>query len=294
MAASKPFVAIGITTYHDIYAADYGEAVYRAYRAHLPSLLPTTAKIWGKKSAVENDVDFARFWRTEAPYKKVGNRGRGPVLSRGTFQIGAEWSRPGLGGGEVSFRPEDDHARENTITFRHPFRERGDWLAFFRALVDIFNPSYAMMHLFVEDEIRRESDWIGDIFDGPVIGEATFASEALATGIRCRPDSFDHGKRRNYRHLPELAWANHFGQEFTDAFAPDKVGEEFAQWEKMADGYLGLVTPRLMDIKTDRVTFLERRRQTRRAFPGGFFWLSSRQSTCEGNPPPRPRERSGG
>src|SRR5262249_36691281 len=139
------------------------------------------------------------------------------------------------GSGRVEFHPERDPHGPNGLTIEHNFLPSVDWTSFFRALVLLFQPSYAMLHLFTERELAHASAGERFAFTGPISGEAHFTTWVSPLGAWRRPDSFALDERRRYRFLPELSWANVLGREFEGRFDPVELEKGAAQYE-VSDG----------------------------------------------------------
>lgn len=271
----KPRIGIGITTYRDISSPEFGEAVFDAYAAASERITPNQIKVWSIKSMVESRDDFGRLWLTRSPYEAREGRSRNaPVLERGEFMVGAEWKRTGAlsGEGEVTFRPELDRSRTNEIIIRHTYSPRVDWLSFFRALVDICGPSYAMLHLFTDTEL--DTSVPGDrfeVFNGPFAGEKWFTHFRSSLGHWDGPDGLRLSERRNYKYLPELSWANLLGPEFRGNYDPRVIARGAAEFESDGDSTLFCVTPSLQDVIDRYHEFNLARVRLRAAFPPQSF-----------------------
>jgi hypothetical protein len=271
----KPRIGIGITTYRDISSPEFGEAVFDAYAEASERITPNQVKVWSIKSIVENRDDFGRLWLTRTPYQvHEGRSRRGPVLERGEYMVGAEWKRTGAlaGEGSVTFRPELERSRTNEIIINHAYSPRVDWLSFFRALVAICGPSYAMLHLFTDTELATSAS--GDrfeVFDGPFAGEAGFTHFRSPLGHWDGPDQLRLVERRIYKYLPELSWANFLGPEFRGNYDPQFLARKAAVCEADGDSTLFCVTPSLGDVIDRYEEFNLARVRLRAAFPPRFF-----------------------
>lgn len=271
----KPKIGIGITTYRDISSPEFGEAIFDAYAAASERITPNQIKVWFTKSIVENREDFGRLWLTRMPYEVREDRSRNaPVLRRGADMVGAEWKRTGAlsGEGKVTFRPELDRSRTNEILIRHTYSPRIDWLSFFRALVDISRPSYAMLHLFTDTELETSAS--GDrfeVFDGPYAGEKRFTHFKSPLGHWDGPDDLRLTERRIYKYLPELSWANFLGPEFLENYDPHVLAREAALCEIDGDTILFCVTSALGDVIDRYQEFNLARVRLRAAFPPRSF-----------------------
>lgn len=271
----KPKIGIGITTYKDITPPEFGEAVFDAYAAASERIKPKQVKVWSIKSSVESREDFGRLWLTRSPYEVRECRSRNaPVLKRGEDIVGAEWKRTGAlsGEGNVVFRPELDRSQTNKIIIRHTYSPRVDWLSFFRTLVDICEPSYAMLHLFTDTELETSAS--GDrfeIFDGPFAGEKHFTHFKSPLGHWDGPDDLRLTERRIYKYLPEFSWANFLGPEFQGSYDPQVILREAAVCETGEASTLFCVTQNLGDVIDQYEEFNLARVRLRAAFPPRSF-----------------------
>lgn len=271
----KPRIGIGITTYRDISPPEFGEAVFDAYAAASERITPNQIKVWSIKSVVENRDDFGRLWLTRSPYEVREDRSsNAPILERDEFMVGSEWKRTGAlsGEGKVTFRPELDRLRTNEIIIRHTYSPRVDWLLFFRILVDICGPSYAMLHVFTDTELATSVR--GDrfeVFDGPFAGEKWFTHFKSPIGHWDGPDELRLTERRNYKYLPEFSWANFLGSEFRGNYDPQVLAREAATCEIAGDSTLFCVTSALGDVIDRYDEFNLARVRLRAAFPPRAF-----------------------
>lgn len=266
----KPFIGIGITTYRDISSPAHGVAVYEAYQAATPSFAPDIVRIDSSKYSVGDAAAFADLWRSEGSWEVQENRGRGPVIDKGTFAIGAEWKRTGRGGGKVRFRSERRNEDPDTILIEHPYAARTDWLALFRRLVTICEPAYAMMHLFTEDETRSNTNFVG-----PFAGEELFVGWRSSDGARHRPDRWQTKERHTYRFLPALSWANFLGPEFDGQFDPHALERDAAKIWREANGCLFTATENIADVADRREKFSASRDALKAAFAEDCFFRQS-------------------
>mgnify|MGYP001202684952 CR=1 FL=1 len=267
----KPFVGIGITTYLDISSVQHGAVVFEAYEKFAPTLAPDNVRIHSLKFPVSDAQSFANHWRTEAPFEVREDRGRGALVERGNFIIGAEWRRAGRGGGEATFRPEMQNDRPDCLLIKHPYSVGPNWLGLFRRLVDICRPSYAMLHLFTEEEVKGAKGDRFKKFDGPFAGEEHFVSWRSSLGEWRKPDKWQHEERRTYRFLPNLSWANFLGLEFAGQFEEAQIERKAANISSSETGLLFTVTDDISDALKDIDRFEASRRNLRAAFKDGFF-----------------------
>lgn len=270
----KPRIAIGITTYKDITSLECGAAVFDAYTEVSPKMQPTSAKVWSEKTKVTNRDEFASVWFNEMPYIVRENRSKAAqVLRRGSYLVGPEWSTGAPAGtGLVNFRPELDTNSTNCIEISHAYSSRVDWLRFFKLLVAITEPAYAMLHLFTEQEAASSPAGVGfERFDEPFSGEGWFTSHRSPSGHWDTPDLLRLDQRRNYRFLPELSWANALGPEWQDNFNA-KVISELSSWcEKTGNTTIFGVTDSIKDVLDSYEAFNSVRVKLRNGFGPGAF-----------------------
>lgn len=265
---------IGITTYKDTSDPAFGAEVYEAYRAASPKLLPTQISVWSKRFPVTGPADIAAHWLTKAAHTTRESRAKDArVLERLDLLIGGEWKTkaPLSGGGRPTFRPNDDLSRENTLILEHNFSPSVDWWSLFCRLVDLMAPSYGMLHVFDEESRRTLTGGDLSVFDRPFAGEHHFTSWKTPLNTWRKPDHWQLRERRQYRHLPDLSWANYFGPEFEGQYdlAVIRQAAEFTQ--EVPKGLLVRITPSLIDVADMSATFLNRRKEVKSAFREGFF-----------------------
>ena len=279
----KPYISIGITTYSDTANKKFALQFYDAYQDHLPVCTPDRMKIWSSKSTITNKDEFANIWCYEAPVTIKANRGKGPIIKQWKARLDTEWRRSRAGGGKVKFRPSNRPEQPDTLSMKHPYRVRADWLGFFKTLIEISTPAHAMLHLFSEQEVQA---WhgtysIGDKppvlnrFDGPVVGEDAFTYVLSDfSDPRKQPSDFE-AARKMYRYLPELSWANYLGPEFNCEYDIDTLQKGSEACEQIGEGILFTASDQIGDIIKDRAGFLKKRNNLRSAFEQGFFRLQS-------------------
>lgn len=267
----KARVAIGLTTYADISDRSFGAALYDAYASTSEKLVPKRAAAWLEKYQIGSAKDFGEHWRTIIPYEA---RPEGVnTVERGNFRVGLEWTTPGVvaGRGEVSFRSEVDPNGSDGFVLEHSYSDRIDWSQLFRKLVDAFNPSHAMLHLFTQRELDYASPRSRFGFTAAFCGEAHFTTWLSSLGEWRRPDHWDTRARRQYVHLPELGWANFLGKEFVGQYDEVKLAKASQQLSSTSDGIIFRLTDRLSDVELEPDTFEAARAKAKAAFAEGFF-----------------------
>lgn len=267
----KPRVAIGITTYRDLSGPEIGVAVYDALAEASPRTEPKKGEIWGVRHDIESRETFAERWLTLSPYEMRSNRGKGPVVGRGTYRIGLEWRSP-AGTGQLQVRPEIDPNCAETIELDYVWSPRIDWATLFDQLVEITQPAYAMLHLFTEREL--ESYPAGerlDRFEGPVAGEGCFTGWLSSVGEWRGPDRHRPEERRQYRFLPQLSWANVLGREFEGRYDPQAI-DRLGVAVRRSEGRTSFrVTESLRNVERNPEAFEAARLRLREAFAPDFF-----------------------
>ena len=172
----------------------------------------------------------------------------------------------------MDFASELNAADASTISIQHTWSPRVDWVELFRLLTEVFQPSYAMLHLFTEAEVAASAGRDRfDVFDGPVTGERSFTSWKSILADWRFPDHFDLAARRRYRFLPELAWANWLGPEFDGQYDKAFLQANAASPVPMARGFAFQITQDLRDIEQHPAAFSDARAKLKSAFASGFF-----------------------
>lgn len=264
-------VSIGITTYKDISEKNIGSAIYNSHKEVSEKIVPNQVRIWSNKYMIDNVHDFSSHWLTLMPYKVKENKA---ILGSGTLRIGAEWLRTGTlaGRAEVRFRPEMQEERCDTLTINFNYSPKIDWYSLFEKLTEICEPSYAMLHVFTDKE---KSYSIGkdrlERFDAPIVDEHRFVTWKTYSGSRTGPDPWEKEKRRTYRFLPQLSWANFFGHEFKGQYDRNLIKNESASFKTKKYGDLLLVTSSISDIVKNTDYFETKRTSIKKCFNDGFF-----------------------
>lgn len=269
----KPRVGIGITTYKDVSDPQVGAAIFDAYSANLPSIAPVKVSVRSQRFPIASRADFQQHWLTLIPFE-VHERKGGARLETGMHRIGPQWRAKTGGGGSATFRPEMQYDRDDCIVIDHQWAPKGLWLNFFTELVQLCEPSYAMLHLFEAAEVTplQGPDGIAT-FDGPFAGEHHFTMWRAESGHWYRPDPWQAAERRQYRFLPQLSWANFLGTEFGGRYDVAAVQNDAASFHSVGEGALFTVTEKLDDIIRQPSHFEERRNALRASFEPGFFRL---------------------
>lgn len=169
-------------------------------------------------TASDFSLDFA--WRRKDAVKSTGyvrhtmRNNRGALLP-GTVSLTAQWS------------------------------PKIEWIEVFGALIGVFPPRLAMLHLFTSPEIGRPSPW------------SSF--EAGSFGAALNPD------------ITNIAWAMYYGDEFADEGDRKKMRERGFSVDEQSNGYLVTVTKRLEDVKNDFDSFSRRRAELKTLYRPGRF-----------------------
>lgn len=263
-------VGIGITTYEDIRAAAFGHAFYETLVAGAPKLAPDRIEVLYNRFEVENAQDFASHWCTETRHVLHSKHGVTPSYTPPS-DYGASWRTRGslTGHGQVFFGGRDPNAPA-TLTLEHRFTPRVPWKEIFRRLVHIFKPAHANIHVFTERELELAGDGCF-AFRGPICGEAAFTAWNSPLGTIRGPDPWEIAERRRYRFLPELAWGNYLGNQFSGSYNREKLLGISNTSKELNEGVLFHVTDDLRDV-VRRSDFFEReRKELHKAFPSEFF-----------------------
>lgn len=270
----KPRIVLGITTYRDLRNTEIAEQIYDAFAAVSPKLAPNRISVWQQHHPVANRSDFAQHWHTVLAYEIRESRAKNaPIRDKGNYQVGAHWRTTGAlnGRGEVSFQPDRDKTRPDTLRIDHAFSPRVDWYELLHRLVQITEPAYAMLHVFNVQGTNCGHSVAPDEFSGALTGEDRFVSWKTPAGTWRKPDRWERAERRRYRHLPDLPWANYLGPEFRDCFNLDQLRQAaFASCE-VGEGVLFRITSQLGDVLQAGSEFSERRSRLKRAFANGTF-----------------------
>lgn len=270
---AKPFIAIGITTYRDISAASFGARFYDACHSVSPKIVPTRAGLtFDRKEQVNISANFAERWSSEVTWRTL-NKDETELLDKFETKSGAEWrcTGPSAGRGRVTFNGRDPNGC-HTLEATWNYLPNVDWAKLFQSLIPLFQPSYAMLHLFTEQEISAVKRHDKADFDGPVVHENRFARWRTVTGAVHRPDPWQLEARRTYRHLPQLSWSNFLGPQFRGQFDHAHVIATAAKSSTSADGMHFETTPSIASVATDYAQFWHARNEIRKAFMGDFFW----------------------
>ncbi len=270
----KPRIALDITTYRDLRRTEIAEQIYDAFSAASPKLAPKRISVWQQHHPVASRSDFAQHWHTELAYTIRESRSRtAPIRYKGSYQVGAHWRTTGTlnGRGEVSFQPDPDNTRPDTMRIDHAFSPRVDWYELLRQLVEITEPAYAMLHVFTVQGTSCGHSVAPDEFSGALTGEDRFVSWKTPAGTWRKPDKWERADRRRYRYLPDLPWANYLGAEFRESFNLDQLREAAFDSTEMGQGVLFRATSQLGDALLAGSDFSERQSHLKRAFSDGTF-----------------------
>ena len=131
----------------------------------------------------------------------------------------------------------------------HPDRTV-DWLALLRVFCDLSRPKYGILYLLTEIELT----------------EATLKSPAYLFKSGAPGWAVESS-------VPNLGWANYFGDEFAAAVDVAQLKAQSVATERIGDGYLFTVTDSLFDVRDDFAKFSARRALLRRQFADGFFQI---------------------
>lgn len=138
-----------------------------------------------------------------------------------------------------------------SVKFQFQPNKKIAWLELLRQYCDLFEPKFAMLHLFTEPELKRCNAISpeGSFRRGPV-------SRTLAkSGI------------------PNLAWATYFGSEYAEEVDEQKLTSQGFLVEKIGNGYLVVMTENIFDIENDFNKFSETRNLAKQQFKDGMFLI---------------------
>lgn len=266
----KSKVGIGVTTYEDIRSPDFGFALYETLVASSPKLAPYRVEVIGDKYEVGDPRDFAYHWCSERRLVVRPKYGVAPSYNAPSV-FGADWSTKGTlsGGGNVFFGGRDPN-EASTLTLQHNYVAGVGWQELFRRLVELFKPAHANLHIFTERELALAGEG-RFAFRAPIAGEGSFTAWKSRLGDWRGPDPWEIAERRQYRFLPELAWGNYLGNEFSGRFDRSLLLESSSGPAELNKGILFQVTEKLSDV-IDRPSFFEgERARLRTVFADGFF-----------------------
>lgn len=266
----KPKVGIGITTYEDIRSPEFGYALYEALVATSPKLAPYRIDVIAERYEVSGPQDFVSCWCNERRLIVRPKYGVAPSY-HAPFEFGADWRTKGVlsGSGNVFFGSRDPND-PSTLTIQHNYATRVNWKALFQRLVEVFKPAHGNLHVFTE----RELEIAGEgrfAFRAPITGEATFTQWKTKIGTWGGPDPWETTQRRKYRFLPDLAWGNFLGVEFSGRFDRKALLETSSAPAELDRGILFHVTEKLSDVVDRHSLFEEERAKLRTVFAADFF-----------------------
>jgi hypothetical protein len=241
---------MGFTVFSDLTSPDAGLAVLDALGS---DLAPEFIKGIGSSNralACSSPKDWLTHWAV--PAKMSGPGGSRDVV------FGADWTRKRApqGFGMVHHGQLRGEIRPTTITLSHTYSPRVDWLAIFQRLCALLNPAYAMAHLFTPQQVAA----------GQETGLISSQTGQVFRRHKRPADEFYSTEKRPFFdcELPQLAWANWFGQE----------------WEGRADAVLAAQTTqgplltlsdRIEDIATSPEGFTASRARLEPMFAPGII-----------------------
>lgn len=135
------------------------------------------------------------------------------------------------------------------VSFQFQPNKKMNWLELFCQYCDLFEPKFAMLHLFTEPELERciAISPEGSFRRGPV-------SRTLSrSGI------------------PNMAWATYFGGEYAEEVDELKLTSQGFLVKKIGEGYLVVMTENIFDIENDFIQFSETRDLAKKQFKDGMF-----------------------
>jgi hypothetical protein len=82
-------------------------------------------------------------------------------------------------------------------------------------------------------------------------------------------------ERRQYIHMPELAWSSYLGREFDGQYDAHALQDSVSGVALLHGGRLIQVTDKVLDPVGDPAMFDQKRQHMKRAFSPGFFIADS-------------------
>jgi|GEM_PF-3865004 len=266
---NSPFVAIGVYSFKDLSKPDTASAIFDLFAETTPRLIPEYVNISEPVNVpIVSKETWMDWWSSPAWHRVDG--------SKSEYSGGALWRRRHSlqGSGMANFVSPHGTIPAHKISMRYRWSPRIPWKDFFQGLCEITKPAYAMLHLFVEDELERSRKLsiytpAACRFTGAVTYGFTW-SVATDGNIR-KPDAWDKERQTAFKHLPELSWANFFGPQFAGQFEPALLMEKGAEVRELDYGHTVFLSPLIEDIAADFGEFCAKRNQIREAFSPGFF-----------------------
>lgn len=272
----KAKVGIGITAYSDLSTASVGASIFDTYERLSARSVPNRMSNSGVKIPVNDRASFSTNWVHEIAWevrdKPRGTRGIGNLVERSIRKQGSEWRRVGglPGEGRLDIRSYKDPNGPDQIEILQTFSPVLDWLGFFDALIEVSNPAHAMLDVFSGPENLRDDIFVGEV-TRPYAGEGIFSRWKTATGAWHRPDPWRLEERRQYRFLPDLAWATHLGPEFFGRYDAAYIQAHAASCRSIGGGLRFTLTDSIEDAANNTAKLAAKREELKAGFTGVDF-----------------------
>lgn len=126
-----------------------------------------------------------------------------------------------------------------------------DWRQLFRRHIELCEPIFASLHFVTAPE----------------------RAIAELDGVHVNFEFGAYGHQLSKGTIPQLAWATFFGDAFASIANPDALAAAGFEIERLANGWLLWLMPKIDDVQRDYATFLERRGRARTHFPPKLFLM---------------------
>lgn len=256
-------VVIGITTYDDISNSDTARAVYDILHQCDVRLTPEFIN-WHEpvNIPIEKLETWSHYWMTDAVI-----RGQGTSTD---VKTGAIWRRRKTvrNWGMVHHASGNNGNFDSTLIMVFNQKRGIDWFTLFSELCALLRPAHGMLHQFPPQEIKQ-LDY--HRFDSAVVGENAFTGRVAEDGNKVFPDLRKRTWPRQFKYLPELAWANYLGQELSATYDTAAILNRASRAWPNELGLLFRITDSFDDVTEDHERFSARRLELRDCFVAGTF-----------------------
>jgi hypothetical protein len=137
--------------------------------------------------------------------------------------------------------------------------KKADWIGLFRRLCTVAPPQFSTLHLFTHTET-----WPGAFTPENDENYDTNDYQVGAPPIALKE-----------RGIPNLSWANFFGEEYAAEVDPQKLRDHGFGVEEIGQGFLVTVTPRLLDVMDNFALFSAKRVELKKLFRPGLFRIAN-------------------
>ena len=256
-------VVIGITTYDDISKSDTAQAVYDILHQCDARLTPEFIN-WHEpvNIPIEKLETWSHYWMTDAVIRAQG--------TATDVKIGAIWRRRKSvrNWGMVDHASGNNGNLDSTLIMVFNQKSGIDWFALFSELCALLRPAHGMLHQFPPQEIKL-LDY--HRFDNAVVGEMAFTGRVAEDGNKVFPDLRKRTWPRQFKYLPELAWANYLGPELSATYDTASILNCASRAWPNGHGLLFRITDGFDDVTEDHEQFSARRLELRDCFVAGTF-----------------------